>query len=175
MKITDVRTLCLSRKHEPELIWFSSEFRAFKADCPIVIIETDGGLQGISEPSTYGDPPALKERAEELKHRLIGEDPEDPSLVPENTGDALGDIYNAGIELALWDIRGKIADKRVADLILDELPGPERQPHERLRLYASAGVQYDWGNNPESVIDEAIHLEEQFPWISGPWGEAEDR
>jgi L-alanine-DL-glutamate epimerase-like enolase superfamily enzyme len=158
MKITDVRTLCLSRKHEPELIWFSSEFRAFKADCPIVIIETDGGLQGISEPSTYGDPPALKSRAEELKYQLIGEDPEDPSLVPENTGDDLGDIYNAGIELALWDIRGKIAGKRVADLILDELPGPRRQPHERLRLYASAGVQYDWNGNPESVIDEAIGL-----------------
>ena len=125
MKITDVRTLCLSRKHEPELIWFSSEFRVFKADCPIVIIETDGGLQGISEPSTYGDPPALKERAEALKYQLIGEDPEDPSLVRGNTGDHLGDIYRAGIELALWDLRGKIAGKRVADLILDELSGPE--------------------------------------------------
>lgn len=158
MKITDVRTLSLSRKHEPELIWFSSEFRVFKADCPIVIIETDNGLQGISEPSTYGNPPALKERAEQLKYQLIGEDPEDPSLVPENTGDDLSDIYHAGIELALWDLRGKIAGKRVADLILDELPGLGRQPHERLRLYASAGVQYDWDDNPESVIDEVVGL-----------------
>ena len=158
MKITDVRTLCLSRRHEPDLVWFSSEFRVFKADCPIVVIETDGGIQGISEPSTYGYPPALRERAEALKYKLIGEDPEDPGLVPENTGDRLGDIYNAGIELALWDIRGKIAGKRVADLILDELPGSPARPRERLRLYASAGVQYDWDDNPESVIDEAVSL-----------------
>ena len=158
MKITDVRTLCLSRRHEPDLIWFSSEFRVFKADCPVVVIETDGGIQGISEPSTYGYPPALRERAEALKYKLIGEDPEDPALVPENTGHRLGDIYNAGIELALWDIRGRIAGKRVADLILDELPGSPPQPRERLRLYASAGVQYDWDDNPESVIDEAVSL-----------------
>ena len=158
MKITDVRTLCLSRRHEPDLVWFSSEFRVFKADCPIVVIETDGGIQGISEPSTYGYPPALRERAEALKQKLIGEDPEDPNLVPQNTGDHLGDICNAGIELALWDIRGKIAGKRVADLILDELPGSPPRPRERLRLYASAGVQYDWDDNPESVIDEAVSL-----------------
>ena len=158
LKITDIRTLCLSHKHAPEDIWFSSDFRVFKADCPIIIIETDGGIQGVSEPSTYGYPPALKERAEALKPQLLGRNPEDPSLVPENTGDHLSDICHAGIELALWDIRGKIAGKRVADLILDMLPGPTRAPRERLRLYASAGVQYDWDDNPESLIDEAISL-----------------
>ena len=56
------------------------------------------------------------------------------------------------------DIRGKIAGKRVADLILDELPGSPPRPRERLRLYASAGVQYDWDDNPESLIDEAVSL-----------------
>ena len=161
MKITDIRALCLSRRHEPELVWFSSEFRVFKADCPIFIIETDAGIRGISEPSTYGFPPDLRERAEASKQRLIGTDPEDPSLVPANTGDRLGDIFNAGIELALWDIRAKMAGLRVADLILDELPGPARRPRERLRLYASAGVQYDWDDRPESVIDEAAGLADE--------------
>lgn len=158
MKITDVRTLCLSREHEPDLIWFSNEFRVFKADCPIVIIETDAGIRGISEPSTYGFPPDLAMRANQLKHTFVGSDPEDPGLIPDNTGDKVGDIFNAGIELALWDIRGKIAGKRVADLILEELPGPARQPREHLRLYASGGVQYDWDENPESIIEEAVAL-----------------
>lgn len=57
MKITDIRTLCLSRSHEPERQWFSATFHVEKADCPIVIIDMDVGLQGIAEPSTYGDPP----------------------------------------------------------------------------------------------------------------------
>ena len=52
MKITDIRALCLSRPHEPEREWFSDTFHVYKADCPIVIIETDAGVQGISEPSS---------------------------------------------------------------------------------------------------------------------------
>jgi len=156
MKITDIRTLCLSRPHEPDAIWFSSKFRVFKADCPIVIIETDEGIQGISEPSTYGNAPYIKQRLEEMKPSLVGKDVDDPSLVPANDGHRENDITNAGIELALWDIRGKAAGKRVADLIIDQFPGPPRQPRERFRLYASAGVQYDWDDNPESVIDEVV-------------------
>ena len=77
MEITDVRTLCLSREHEPEFIWLSGESRALKADCPIIILETDGGIEDIGEPSTYGPPPALKERTQIVRSQLIGEDPED--------------------------------------------------------------------------------------------------
>lgn len=156
MKITDIRMLCLSRPHEAEAIWFSSKFRVFKADCPIVMIETDEGIQGISEPSTYGNATYMRQRLEEMKPRLVGKDIDDPSLLPANDGHRENDITNAGIELALWDIRGKAAGKRVADLIIDQFPGPPRQPRERFRLYASAGVQYDWDDNPESVIDEAV-------------------
>lgn len=161
MKITDIRTLCLSRPHEPELEWFSDRFRVYKADCPIIIIETDAGIRGISEPSTYGNPPMIRERVQELKPGLVGREVDDPSLVPANNGNREIDIVNAGIDLALWDIRAKTVGKRVADLLIDEIPGPARQPTERLRLYASAGVQYDWDNRPESVVDEAVGLAER--------------
>lgn len=152
MKITDIRTLCLSRPHEPEREWFSDAFRSYKADCPIVIIETDAGIQGISEPSSYGVPPRIRERVEAMKPDFLGRDPLEPGLVPANSGDQEQDIVNAGIELALWDIRGKVEDKSVAALLISQLGG---DPHERIRLYASAGVRYDWDHNPESVIDEA--------------------
>ncbi len=165
MKITDIHTLCLSRPHEPELEWFSHRFRVYKADCPIIVIDTDAGIQGISEPSTYGKPPLIRERIESLKPTLVGREVDAPSLVQANVGNRETDIVNAGIDLALWDIRAKAAGKRVADLLVDQIqggiPGPLRQPTERLRLYASAGVQYDWDNHPESVIDEAVSLAER--------------
>ena len=159
MKITDVRGLSLSSPHGPELEWFSSRFRVYKADCPVIIVDTDEGIQGISEPSTYGYPPYISERLEGLKPTLVGREIDEPDLVAPNDGkDRRNDIVNAGIDLALWDLRAKAAGKRVADLLVDEIPGPPRQPTERLRLYASAGVQYDWDDRPESVIDEAVGL-----------------
>ncbi len=163
MRITDLRTLCLSRSHEPELEWFSSQFRVYKADCPIVVVETDEGVTGIAEPSTYGDPPRIRDRIDGMKPDLIGRDPLEPDLVTLATGDRQADITCAGIELALWDIRAKIEGKQVAELLVPELTpdDPDRKPRSRLRLYASAGVQYDWDDHPESVIDEAVSLADE--------------
>ena len=161
MKITDIRTLCLSRPHELQNQWFSSTFHVEKADCPIVIIDTDANLQGIAEPSTYGDPPIIKERLDALKPTLIGRDPLDPDLVPPKpTGDRALHIVYAGLELAQWDLRAKAQNKQVAELIIPLLTpdAPNRTPRKTLRIYASGGVQYDWDDNPESVVDEAIAL-----------------
>ena len=66
MKITSVETLCLSRRHEPERQWVTGSIRAVKADCAIVVIDTDAGLRGIAEPSAYGTPPRIRERVAEL-------------------------------------------------------------------------------------------------------------
>ena len=161
MKITDIRTLCHSHPHEPEIQWFSATFHVEKADCPIVIIDTDANLQGIAEPSTYGDPPIIKERLDALKPTLIGRDPLDPDLVPPKpTGDRALHIVYAGLELAQWDLRAKAQNKQVAELIIPLLTpdAPNRTPRKTLRIYASGGVQYDWDDNPESVVDEAIAL-----------------
>ena len=67
MKITDIRTLLLSRTHEPEHQWYSATFHVSKADCSICIIETDEGLQGIAEPCAYGAPLAIAARIDALK------------------------------------------------------------------------------------------------------------
>lgn len=53
MKITDVTTLCLSRPHEPQCQWVTARYRTIKADCAIVVVETDGGLTGIGEACAY--------------------------------------------------------------------------------------------------------------------------
>ena len=159
MKITDIRTLSLSRAHEPERQWYSATFHVPKADCSICIIETDEGLQGIAEPCAYGVPPEIAARIEELKPALIGRDPRDEDLTPHNGAVRANDIANAGLDCALWDLRGKIAGKPTADLLCS----PGQTPLRRLRLYASSGVRYDWDDRPESVVEEAIgYAEEGF-------------
>ena len=150
MKITDITTLCLSRPHEPERQWVTAQYRSIKADCAIVIIETDGNLRGIGEACAYGDPLRIKERVEALAKTLIGKDPEDPAIVPPAEGDDRSqDIPIAGIDCALWDLRAKIAGKKVSELLTDN-------PLSKVRLYASSGCMYDWDQNPEQVVDEAV-------------------
>ena len=56
MRITALETICLSRPHERARQWVTSRYRTIKADCAIVVIHTDAGLQGIGEASAYGWP-----------------------------------------------------------------------------------------------------------------------
>lgn len=154
MKITDIRTLCLSRPHEPERQWATAGVRVPKADCAVTVIDTDEGLVGIGEPSAYGTPPAIRHRIDQLKAALIGRDPAEAAIDMPGPG-ARGDaIPAAGIDCALWDLKGKIAGRRVCEL----LAAPGHTPLERIRLYASAGVDYDWEHGPDSVVDEAVKL-----------------
>ena len=159
MKITDIRALSLSRRHEPEREWASATFHVRKADCSIVIVDTDEGICGIGEASAYGVPPVIKEKIDTIKPRFVGKDPaaalqEVAASAPDGTRDEA--IPLAGIDCALWDLKGKMAGKKVCDLLSDGRP-----PLDRVRLYASAGVSYDWDNHPESVVDEAVRLADE--------------
>ena len=118
MKITDIQTLCLSRPHEPERQWCTAGVRVTKSDCAIVVVRTDSDIHGIGEACAYGDPPKIRERVDSMKGDLVGRDPEDPAIVPRPVGrNAPWDTAVAGIDAALWDIRGKSAGKRVAELL----------------------------------------------------------
>lgn len=153
MKITSVRTLCLSRPHEPERQWCTAGVRVPKADCAIVVIDTDDGIQGIGEACAYGLPPKIRANVEQLTTGLLGADPADLAIVPQPVGnDAPYDTAVAGIDAALWDLRGKASGRRVSEL----LAGDRRQALDRVRLYASGGVNYDWEEQPESVVQEAV-------------------
>lgn len=158
MKITNLQTLCLSRPHEPERQWFTARYRTLKADGAIVIMDTDEGLRGIGEACAYGVPPKIREEVARLAPTLLGRDPLDPTVNPRPVGgNPPFDTAVAGIDAALWDIRGKAAGKRVAEL----LAAPGQTPLARVRLYASSGCRYDWEDRPESVIEEALGYAEQ--------------
>jgi len=150
MKITRLETLCLSRPHEPENQWQTASYRTIKADCAIVVIHTDEGISGIGEASAYGVPPQIREWVDWLSPEMIGRDPAGPTVVPHPNGQSRShDAAVAGIDCALWDLKGKIADKRVSELLTEK-------PLDRVRLYASSGCRYDWRHNPEQLIQEAL-------------------
>jgi len=150
LKITKIETICLSRPHEPERQWFTGTYRTIKADCAIVVIQTDNGLEGIGEACAYGVPPHIKDWVKWLEPNLIGKDPLEPDIVPHTNGRSWSyDTAVAGIDSALWDLKGKIAGKRVSELLTDN-------PLDRVRLYASSGCRYNWRKNPHQLIDEAL-------------------
>jgi len=150
MKITKLETLCLSRMHEPERQWVTAKYRTVKADCAIVVIHTDEGLVGIGEASAYGWPLMIRDWVAWLAPALVGHDPTDWTIVPHPNGGARAyDAAVAGIDCALWDLRGKIAGKRTAELLRPGAP-------DRVRLYASSGCRYDWRARPEQLIEEAL-------------------
>jgi L-alanine-DL-glutamate epimerase-like enolase superfamily enzyme len=121
-----------------------------KADCAIVIIHTDVGLTGIGEASAYGWPLLIKEWVAWLAKELVGKDPLDPLIVPHPNG--LSRPYDAavaGIDCALWDLKGKSGGKRVCELLT-------AKPLHKVRLYASSGCRYDWRKRPQQLVDEAL-------------------
>ena len=155
MKITKIETICLSRPHELERQWITARYRTIKADCAIVVIHTDEGIQGIAEASAYGWPLLIREWVNWLAPALIGADPRDPELAPHPNGrNRAYDSAVGGIDCALWDLKGKLAGKRVSDLL-------SATAADRVRLYASSGCRYDWRHDPEQLIKEALDYVEQ--------------
>lgn len=152
MKITNIKTMLLSRWHEPENQWITARYRTVRADCPIVIIETDEGLNGIGEACAYGVPTMIRDWVEWLKPEIVGRDPRTPGIIPSpNARSSAYDCAVAGLDCALWDLRGKIEGKRVADLLR-----PDGTALSEVRLYASSGCRYDWRVRPEQLIEEVL-------------------
>lgn len=105
VEITDVRTMRLAGNFN----W------------GIVKVETDAGAYGIGE--TYRAPQGLLEFAEGLLVDLEGENPLDVTrllakLNQNYTGcGRIGQAAFTGIEMALWDLKGKLLDVPVYELL----------------------------------------------------------
>ncbi|HEU4423303.1 MAG TPA: mandelate racemase/muconate lactonizing enzyme family protein [Pilimelia sp.] len=156
MRITGIDTVRLSRMHEPDRQWFTGTYRTVKADCAIVVVSTDSEEVGIGEAAAYGWPDKIQSWVSWLRPLLIGRDPLDPATaLPPGLGtERPYDCAVAAIDCALWDLRGRASGRRVAELI-------DPAAADSVRLYASAGVRYDWATDPKQLVDEAIGLAEQ--------------
>lgn len=119
-------------------------------------IETDEGISGWGEPIIEGKAYTLKACIEEMKSYLIGQD-------PMKIEDIWNSLYRAafyrggpilmsaiaGIDQALWDIKGKYYNAPVYEL----MGGPCR---DKMRVYSWIG-----GDRPSDVAKAAKEKQEQ--------------
>ncbi len=143
MKITDVRTFLLSYPYTEEESWEVSGFRVLQRNAAIIEITTDEGVTGVGEADIelgpVGAVPAAIDQG--FKGLLIGENPLNieklwhkmyaSSLPWGRKGFAI--VVISGIEIALWDIVGKIRNSPVYALLGGAY-------HDKMRVYAGAGM-----------------------------------
>ena len=113
-------------------------------------IETDEGITGWGEPIVEGRAQATAAMVEELSDLLIGKDPgliEDHWTVMYRGGFYRGGAVHmsaiAGIDQALWDIKGKALGVPVHALLGGQL-------RDRIRVYSWVG-----GDRPDDVVKMA--------------------
>ena len=161
MKITDVRTvdicvpLSTHGRYEPVTMWYGSRYAALKT---IIFIDTDEGLTGIGEAWA---PAASK--IEGMKSQLMGRDPFDVNAIERRinvTGNVLTtmghlrtdtEVLNVtgALDMALWDIIGKAANKPIHALI-----GGRFRERVECRYWMGA-------KNPQGVAEELTKAVEQ--------------
>jgi L-alanine-DL-glutamate epimerase-like enolase superfamily enzyme len=118
MKITDIRTIPL-RVELPNHLFDAN--MAFNETLSLLVeVETDQGLVGLGEASHLGGPLSSTKAVidKELRDYLIGEDPRDierlwETMYRRSYKHARGGLLLAaisGIDMALWDIRGKMTN-----------------------------------------------------------------
>jgi galactonate dehydratase len=114
------------------------------------VVETDEGVTGIGEGSLMAFARTVETAIHELRPFYLGQDPFQPArLVQRLTRDVYSDggqIHRcavAAIEMACWDIMGKVTGRPVADLLGGRC-------HQTLRAYANG-----WYRGPRTPQDFA--------------------
>jgi L-rhamnonate dehydratase len=173
MKITDVQAIHL-RIENPNISIFDGSYD----DC-VIVVHTDEGISGLGETESMApaiqaiiNGPSAHSHARALKEVLVGCDPSNhPSELWQRMYDATdyvgrrGLVMHAigGIDLALWDLRGKITGKPVHAL----LGGAKR---DRLPAY---GTIYPIERTPDGVkrqieAGQKLNLRD-FKLAADPW------
>jgi L-rhamnonate dehydratase len=172
MKITDIEVIHL-HIDDPNISLFDGSY-----DACLVVLDTDEGIVGVGEteslPSAVKaivDGPSAHSHAQALRDVLVGQDPRDPERLwweMYRATDYIGRrglVMHAigGIDLALWDIKGKAEEMPVGELL-----GGIR--NDRIPVY---GTIYPIERTGEGVRDQiaaaqALNLK-AFKLCADPW------
>jgi L-alanine-DL-glutamate epimerase-like enolase superfamily enzyme len=169
LRITDVEAVVLRQPVLDHQIADGSQ------DDLVILVHTDEGITGIGEVDSAPEAvralvsaPGSHAIANSLHGLLVGDDPLDPIRLWQKMyrgliyvgrrGIALHAI--SGIDIALWDIAGKVAGKPVCELI----GTPQR---DRVRAYASMLMPDDTGLVRERV---AMLRDQGFTAVKLGWG-----
>ncbi|PYT21006.1 MAG: mandelate racemase/muconate lactonizing enzyme family protein [Acidobacteria bacterium] len=159
MKITDIEAIHL-RVEDPNIGLFDGSYD----DC-VVRVRTDEGLTGIGEVESLA--PAIQaiisaapahNHARGLRELLVGRDPSSPEELWDLMYDATdyvgrrGLVMHAigGIDLALWDIKGQLENKPIAEL----LGGAHR---DRLEAYGTIYPMARTVSGVEAQVEDALN------------------
>ena len=140
MKITDIRTFLMHAGRPDPAKWASDPQPAGTRNWLFVKIYTDAGIVGIGECS--GWPRVIETAVQDLKGLLIGEDPThierlwqkmQIAMMGHGLLGTVGAGAMTGIDVALWDIKGKALGVPVWNL----LGGKVR---DKIRIYSHANL-----------------------------------
>jgi L-rhamnonate dehydratase len=171
VKITDIEAIHL-RVEDPGISLFDGSYD----DC-VILLHTDEGLTGVGETESLApaiqaiiNAPSAHNHARGLKEVLLGRDPLEPDLWQRMYAatDYIGRrglVMHAigGVDLALWDLRGKIAGQPVHSL----LGGARR---DRLPAY---GTIYPLHRTVDAVAQQVEEGKKKnlraFKFCADPW------
>jgi glucarate dehydratase len=163
MKITNIRVTPVNIPLELPLLWTAGFYPG--TDKAIVEVETDEGIVGLGELPSSG----LARNLSAFAPRLIEQDPLDIAgiesrCVPawqivQNTDGSADVTAFGGLEIALWDIRGKAWNQPLYKL----LGGAVRKAIP-FTEYFGYRMSYDGTRceiHPQDVVDYCLHMREE--------------
>jgi glucarate dehydratase len=165
MKITAIRATPVNIPLEAPYLWSYGSLAGFSKT--IVEVETDEGLTGIGEAPSFANAQTIQSA---LAPCLIGRDPIDIAgaelvCLPSWHGISNNIDYGlvrafGGIEMALWDLRGKLWNRPLYDL----LGGAVRKniPVTDYFSFREHGGEHGGETTPEEVVDYCLHLREAY-------------
>jgi len=141
MKITEIRSFLMQAGAPTETAWSAAGMSGAGArNWLFVKVYTDAGVTGLGECS--GWPRVVETAVNDLAHVLIGQDPRDierlwqrmhTTMMGHGQTGVVGHGAMTGIDMALWDIKGKVLDTPVWNLLGGKM-------RERVRAYSHAST-----------------------------------
>ena len=160
MKITNIKVTPVNIPLEIPILWTGGYYPGTSK--AVIEVEADEGLIGLGEaPSAH-----LAQVVQDLAPRLIGKDPLDiagienvcvpPWQIVQNTDDSSAVTAFGGLEIALWDIRGKVWDQPLYQL----LGGPVRKEIPFTEYFAYRVEKDGIGGemDPKAVADYCVRM-----------------
>ena len=146
VEITDVETYLVANPWKP---WV------------FVRLETDAGVTGLAEATTHDKPRTVAAAIEEMSDFFIGRDPFDTESIWLEmyrnewfSKNVINTTVVSAVDMACWDIKGKVLDQPVYDLLGGPVHGKE------LRAYANGwdteadGEPEGFARAAERVVDD---------------------
>lgn len=177
MEITNIDATLLSCKIPEDNQWKLGGIntvgqKGLQSEMVVVQVETDEGITGLGEPAVYAGARRIEKAVQDIQGNLIGSDPYNVDIITDPSyhsitggGAQTQDRWRgsraqthalAAVNMACWDIMGKSAGEPVAKLL-----GGKHA--DRVRVYASGGINWEYAAKPELLVDEAeSYLDDGF-------------